>query len=151
MLKLYRLYACFLKGIDWVSPVMMLIIRLWIAHIFWNSGMVKISDWDSTIYLFQHEYAVPLLPPAIAAVFATIFELSCPVLLTIGLASRLATLPLLVMTAIINFTYQNLDEHYYWAILLGTILFYGPNRLSLDYLIRRQFRALAAKKGDHHV
>ncbi len=114
---------------------MMLIVRLWIARVFWLSGMVKIRDFNNTIYLFTHEYHVPLLPPYVAAVFGTTFELCCPILLVLGLATRLATLPLLVMTVIINFTYDNNIEHAYWAMLLGMILCYGPGNISLDYLI----------------
>ena len=131
------LYDHALDALNFIRPAFMIVIRLFIAHVFWQSGMVKISDWDATLYLFSDEYAVPLLPPAIAATVATIFELSCPVLLTLGLASRLATLPLLGMTAVINFTYQDNVEHYYWAMLLGTTLFYGPGVMSLDHLIRR--------------
>jgi hypothetical protein len=102
--------------------------------------MIKISDWSNTIYLFTNEHPVPGLPPQIAAIFGTTFELSCPILLTLGLATRLATLPLLVMTAVINFTYDNATEHYYWAMLLGILLVNGAGRLSLDFVI-------ACKKG----
>ena len=103
---------------------MMLVIRLWMARVFWVSGILKISDWGNTIYLFTNEFPVPHMPPLLAAIFGTTFELSCPVLLTVGLATRLATLPLLAMTAVINFTYDNNVDHYYWAMLLGMILFF---------------------------
>ena len=119
---------------------MMLVIRLWMAHVFWVSGILKISDWSNTIYLFTSEHPVPGMSPLVAAIFGTTFELTCPILLTLGLASRLATLPLLVMTAVINFTYDDALEHYYWAILLATILFNGPGKLSVDHWIKRQFR-----------
>lgn len=114
---------------------MLLVLRLWIAHIFWNAGMVKIEDFDNTIALFRDEYKTPFLPPQIAAIFATAFELSCPILLTLGLATRLATLPLLAMTAVIQFTYDQNPEHIYWAMLLGTILVSGAGKISLDYLL----------------
>jgi len=106
----------------------MLVIRLWIAHVFWASGILKIEDFSTAVLLFTDEHPVPHMPPVVAAVFSTSFELGCPVLLALGLGARLATLPLLVMTAIINFTYQNATEHYYWAMLLSMILFYGPGR-----------------------
>jgi putative oxidoreductase len=139
--KTIGLYKRFLHYINALSPAMMLIVRLWVAHIFFVSGMLKISDWSNTIYLFTNEFPVPGMPPLVAAIFGTTFELSCPVLLTLGLASRLATLPLLVMTAVINFTYDNNIEHYYWAMLLGMILTYGPGKLSLDYLIGKKWKA----------
>lgn len=128
-----RNYTKFLYFLNTLSPVMMLIVRLMIAHVFWVSGILKISDWNTTILLFTSEHPVPGLPPLVAAIFGTTFEISCPILLTLGLFSRLATIPLLVMTAVINFTYQDAVEHYYWAILLGTILFNGPGKLSLDH------------------
>lgn len=140
-----NLYKRFLYIINTLSPVMMVIIRLWMAHVFWVSGILKISDWNNTVYLFTHEFPVPGMPPLVAAFFGTLFELSCPVLLTLGLAARLATLPLIVMTAVINFTYAAELEHYYWAMLLGVILFNGPGKLSLDYVLSRKFNAGSAK------
>ncbi len=120
------------------SSAMILIVRLWIAHVFWASGIVKIQDFSTTVLLFTNEHPVPYMPPMVAAIFSTAFELSCPALLTLGLAARIATLPLLVMTAIINFTYDNATEHYYWAMLLGMILCYGPGKISLDYWISKK-------------
>ncbi|HEU5047910.1 MAG TPA: DoxX family protein [Rickettsiales bacterium] len=137
-------YMVFLHYVSCLSPAMMLVVRLWIAHVFFAAGLVKISDFSNTIYLFTNEYHVPLLPPVAAAVLATTFELSCPVLLTLGLMARLAALPLLVMTIIINFTYENLTEHYYWSILLGMIFFYGPGKLSLDYLAGKLYERKAS-------
>lgn len=131
-------YKVFLHYIVVLSPVMALIIRLWIARVFFLSGITKIADFNNAIYLFQNEYHVPFLPPVMAAVSGTAFELCCPVLLALGLASRLAAIPLIIMTMVINFTYDNNIEHYYWAMLLGMILFYGPGKLSLDYIISKK-------------
>lgn len=137
------LYHKFAGFCNLANPAFLLVLRLVIAQVFWNSGLVKIHDWEGTLFLFSDEYHVPLLPPMIAAVFATVFELGCSVLLAAGFLARAAALPLIVMTAVINFTYQELPEHYYWAILLGTVLFMGPGKLSLDYFLGRKF---AAKK-----
>jgi len=136
----FKLYSGFLFLLNGLSPVMLLIIRLWMAHVFWVSGLVKISDWSNTIYLFTNEFPVPGLPPLVAAIFGTTFELCCPVLLTLGLASRLACLPLLAMTAVINFTYDSNIEHAYWAMLLGVILFCGPGKLSVDHFLTKKRR-----------
>lgn len=131
--------ATFISGLNKLQPLMMLLCRLLIARVFFTSGMLKIADWDNTIDLFTNEYPVPLLPPQIAALMGTSFELICPVLLTIGLASRAATLPLLAMTAVINFTYQDAFEHYFWAAILGMILCYGPGSLSIDAWVKQRF------------
>jgi putative oxidoreductase len=120
-------------------PILILLMRIWVAKIFWLAGLLKISNWESTISLFEDEYKVPVMPPELAAYFATAFELICPILLVIGLASRIATLPLLAMIAVIQFTYSDMLEHYYCSFLLSLILFYGPGTLSLDHLIKRKW------------
>ena len=121
-------------------PILVLLMRFWMARIFWYSGLTKISDWPATIFLFKDEYKVPVIPPEIAAYFAASFELTCPILLTLGLATRLATLPMLAMTSIIQFTYLDLIDHRYWAMLLTTILFYGPGIFSLDNWIKKKLK-----------
>lgn len=128
-----------------VSPAFDLAVRLWIGLIFFRSGLEKIKDWDATVFLFAEEYKLPLLPPEVAAVLGTVNELGLPILLFIGLASRLATLPLLAMTCVIQFVlgasnpaYDSM-EHFYWLFLLGMILVRGPGLYSLDHLIARRF------------
>lgn len=123
---------------DFLSPLVYVAIRLWMASIFWKSGMLKIQDWDTTILLFTDEHPVPGIPPVIAAYSAVTFELLCPVLLTLGFATRLATLPMLAMTAVIQFTYLSHTDHLYWALLLSVLLFTGPGKLSIDHLIRKK-------------
>jgi putative oxidoreductase len=90
-----------------------------------------------TLAAFRLDYKVPLLSPELAAYTTTIIEIICPVLLAIGLASRLAAIPMLIITGVIQFTYMHFYEHVYWAILLGMIIARGPGVLSIDYLISR--------------
>lgn len=113
--------------------------RLAIAGVFWRSGQAKIASWEFTVQLFRDEYQVPLLSPTVAATLATTFELACPVLLALGLATRLGTLPLLGMTMVIQlFVYpQSWPEHLTWAALLLLILTRGPGPISLDHLVAR--------------
>ncbi|MEQ1790531.1 MAG: DoxX family protein [Rickettsiales bacterium] len=132
-------YSKFITILNQLNPLLLLGLRLWMAHAFWVSGMVKIDDFENTIALFRDEYKTPFLSPELAAIFATSFELSCPILLVIGFATRLATLPLLAMTAVIQLTYAQNIEHFYWALLLGTILVSGAGKISLDYLIARKY------------
>ncbi len=108
--------------------------RFSIAAVFWSSGQTKISSWQTTIALFRDEYKVPLLPPELAATLAATVELSCPVLLVLGLATRLATLPMLGMTFVIEvFVYpQDWVEHLTWAAFLLFILTRGPGPIALD-------------------
>ncbi len=124
---------------DFLSPLLDLGIRLWMANVFWKSGLSKIQSWPTTLSLFQHEYKVPFLNYKAAAWSTTITELSCPVLLTIGLATRLATIPMLFMTAVIQFTYLNHTDHIYWMFLLGSLLLRGPGKLSLDSFLFEKY------------
>ena len=127
-----------LQKLNLLQPILLLIARLLMARVFFISGLLKIHDWNNTIDLFTNEFPVPFLPPLVAAICGTCFELTCPVLLTLGLGTRFATLPLLAMTAVINFTYQDAFEHYYWATLLGIILTFGPGIYALDAIISRK-------------
>jgi putative oxidoreductase len=122
------------------EPVILLGLRLMMAKIFFQSGQVKLLDFTTTIDLFRDEYKTPLLPPELAATLATATELTMPVLLLLGLATRLAALPLLAMTLMIQFTYLDRDEHYLWMLTFTLLAVRGAGSLSLDHLITRRLR-----------
>lgn len=123
------------------SSLHQLLFRLAIASVFLPAGLLKLASWESTIALFQDEYKVPLLPPVIAATMATTFELGCSSLLIAGLATRLATLPLLGQIATIQlFVYpQAWHEHLVWASILLFVLTRGGGTISADHLLYRWF------------
>ncbi len=123
--------------------ILQLAFRIGIGGVFWHSGLTKIASWQTTVVLFRDEYRVPILPPEIAATLASAVELTTPVLLLVGLASRLATLPMLGMTFVIQaFVYpEDWNEHLIWAAMLTFILTRGPGVLSLDHLIARRYLA----------
>lgn len=131
-------FDAFLKIAQALNPLVWLAARLAIAKVFFMSGLTKLDDWGSTLMLFEYEYQVPLLPVSFAAYSATFFELLMPVLLVLGFATRLATLPLIAMTAVIQFTYMEHTDHLYWALLLGLLFVNGPGKLSVDYWLRRR-------------
>ncbi len=118
-----------------------LLFRLAIASVFLPAGLLKLASWESTIALFQDEYKVPVLAPAVAAVMATTFELACSSLLIVGLATRLATLPLLGQIVTIQlFIYpQAWHEHLVWASILLFLLTRGAGAFSMDHLLGRVF------------
>jgi putative oxidoreductase len=121
-----------------------LVARVAVANVFWTSGQTKVDGFlhisDNTFYLFAEEYKVPLLPPDVAAYMSTIAEHVFPVLLIVGLASRLSALALLGMTLVIQtFVYPSgWPEHILWATALLMIIARGPGFLSLDHLIWRK-------------
>lgn len=119
------------------ADALLLTMRLWVAQIFWQSGITKLEDWETTLFLFEEEYQVPFISAEFAAYSSTFFEIAAPILLVLGLGARFATLPLIVMTAVIQFTYQAHDQHFYWAFLLASVLMFGPGRASVDAFIKR--------------
>lgn len=114
-----------------------LLFRLAIAGVFLRAGIQKARGWESTLALFSDEYKLPGFPPEIAAVMATCFEIGCSTLLVLGLASRLATLPLLGMIMTIQlFVYPEAwPEHLVWGSILVFLLTRGPGACSLDRLL----------------
>jgi putative oxidoreductase len=134
------------------AHVLDLAIRLYVAQVFFRSGLLKIGNWDGTLYLFANEYKVPLLAPVAAAWLGTCAELFFPVLLALGLAARclaarFAALSLFVfnLVAVVSFWHvlgENqaaLNSHWYWGVLLAVTLLHGPGKLSLDHRIWMSF------------
>ena len=117
-----------------------LVTRLAVASVFWRSARTKVDGIleikANTVFLFQEEYKVPLLPPDLAAYFATYAEHIFSVLLVIGLASRLSALGLMIMTLVIQiFVYPSgWPEHILWFACLLLIVARGPGAISLDHL-----------------
>src|SRR5438128_10013307 len=103
-------------------PLIQLLFRLAIAAVFLKGGLTKTANWMLTVQLFADEYQVPVLSPEIAAMMSVTFEFGCSILLVLGLATRLATLPLLAMLAVLQtFVYPNVwSDHLTW----GSILIY---------------------------
>lgn len=130
--------------LNWLSPLGDLLLRLWVAHAFWVSGLTKIQTWDSTLYLFREEYSVPLLPSALAAYLGTGVELCFPVLLAFGLLGRFAAGVLFVFNLIAVISYPDLgaaglEQHKVWGLMLLASLLHGPGKLSVDHWLIRRF------------
>ena len=118
-----------------------LFFRAGMGLVFWRSAQSKLASWDTTIALFQEEYRVPLLPPEIAAYLATTVELTTPILLVLGLATRLGATAMLGMALVIQLLVypQNYPDHLLWSGPLLYLILRGPGVLSLDHLIRKRF------------
>lgn len=122
------------------QSLILLTARIAIANIFWRSGQTKINGFsirEETFFLFREEYKVPLLPPELAAYLATAAELTLPIFLVVGLATRLSALGLFAMTLVIQLFVipGGWPEHLLWFALLGLIVARGPGAISLDHLI----------------
>ena len=144
-------YANTARGLEWLAPVSLLLFRLWVAVDFWRAGVVKVSDMQSTISLFQYVYHVPLLPAVIAAYLGTTIELITPWFLGFGLLGRFTALFLFVYNIIAVISYPALwphglwhgfwgsdfTDHKVWGLMLLAIVFFGPGKLSLDHALQR--------------
>jgi len=126
-----------------------LLFRLAVAGVFLRAGLTKIASWEPTVALFRDEYRVPVLPPELAATMSATFELGCSVLILVGLATRIATLPLLGMLATIQlFVYpQAWSEHLVWGSLLLFLLTRGAGSISLDHAIASALRTRGRSVG----
>lgn len=134
-------------ALDTISPIADLVIRCYVAWDFFKSGLTKIQSWETTKMLFEYEYNVPLLSPSVAALLATVGELVLPVLLVVGLLTRLSGIGLFVLNAVAVYAYWSflgsadgtagLNQHIYWGLLLLVPIFHGPGKLSVDDWLKR--------------
>jgi putative oxidoreductase len=131
--------------------------RVYVAWQFLKSGWLKLSSWDTTLFLFTDEYHVPLLPPHVAAVAGTFGELFFPVLVALGLFGRLGALGLFAVNAMAVVSYADvllaegseaaLGQHVLWGYMLAVIAIMGPGRLALDELLGRPLPAAGRLAG----
>ena len=119
-----------------------LVARFGSGGVFFFSGRTKVDGVltvnDGAIFLFREEYKLPLLPPEFAAHAAACAEHLFPVLLAVGLLTRLSALSLLGMTAVIQvFVYPAAwPTHLSWAAPLLCLIARGGGGLSLDSALK---------------
>lgn len=119
-----------------VAPLLLLA-RLYIANIFFKSGLTKIRDWESTLMLFEYEYEVPLIPFELAAWAGTIGELVLPVLLVLGLFTRVSAIGLFFVNAVAVISLSEIspaamNEHILWGSVIFMLIILGAEKFSLD-------------------
>ena len=126
-----------------LQSLALLAARLYVAKIFFMSGLTKLRDWSSTLALFNDIYNVPLLPPTLAAYMGTAGELALPVLLVLGLAGRFAGAGLFVVNLMAALSLMADDltpaaeaQHTLWGVLALVIALWGSGRWSVDRFIR---------------
>src|SRR5215475_11634027 len=90
-----------------LESVFLLAVRLWVGWDFFKSGLLKIGNWQNTLFLFHQEYHTPLLPPDVAAVAGTAGELVFPALLFAGLAGRLSAVGLFAVNVMAVVSYAD--------------------------------------------
>lgn len=128
--------------LDALQPLAALLARLYVAQVFFLSGLTKLRDWGTTVALFTDEYKVPFLSPTLAAAMGTAGELVLPVLLVIGLAGRFSALGLCVVNAVAVISLSDiapaaLQQHVFWGTLLAALAIYGLGSWSADRFLKR--------------
>ncbi|WP_269632833.1 DoxX family protein [Pelomonas sp. BJYL3] len=130
----------------WGQSLALLAARVYVARVFFLSGLTKLRDWDTTLALFQDEYRVPLLPPEVAAYAGTAGEVLLPVLLLLGLGTRFAAAGLSVVNVMAVLSLAEiapaaLAGHQWWGSLLLGVLLWGAGRFSVDQALQPRLRA----------
>lgn len=118
------------------APLMDIVRRPAIAHVFFVSGLLKLSNWDSALYLAEHEYPVSWMNPVLAAYLGVTIEIAGSVLLSLGLLTRFAAFSLLALTVVIQYAYRAVNVQVFWIIMLGYWCVMGAGLKSVDYLLR---------------
>lgn len=128
------------KPLDALQSPLAMLGRLYVAQVFFVSGLTKLRDWETTLALFGDEYHVPLLSPEVAAFLGTAGELVLPVLLVMGLGGRVAALGLSVVNGVavlslLEIAPAAMQQHISWGIVLAALAVWGPGRWSVDRLL----------------
>ena len=132
-----HLWSLLTRALDTLQPLAALLARLYVAQVFFLSGLTKLRDWGTIVALSTDEYKVPLLSPQIAAAMGTAGELTLPMLLVIGLGGRFSALGLFVVNAVAVISLSEvapaaLQQHVFWGALLAGLAIYGLGPWSLD-------------------
>lgn len=135
------------KPADWAVGATLLAARLWLANQFFFVGIDRVKDWDSQAFIFTDINPIPGIPGDVSALAATAGEVTLPVLVALGLLTRIGAAGLFVMTAVIQFivaqTPQGMEnfignsEHYTWMAVAAVIAVLGSGRFGIDrYLVK---------------
>ncbi|MDA9231123.1 DoxX family protein [Rickettsiales bacterium] len=121
---------------SFLAPILLLCSRVWMANIFFDSGRNKLSNMEGTIFLFEYQYIIPIIPASISAYLITLCEIAFSVLLFCGLLTRLSAFILIIITIIIQSLIYNNIEHFYWIFMLSTLMIYGSGKISIDHMFK---------------
>jgi len=137
-------YDCIVERTQYYFiPAFLLFLRFWVAEVFFTSGLVKIQHWDSTLYLFELEYQVPILPWELAAYLGTAAELILPIFVLFGILTRPMALVLFIFNFIAVVSYpvlweQGFFDHQLWGLMILIVIIWGPGPLSVDKFLKKR-------------
>lgn len=140
--KVRNAWSPLTRLLDALQPLAALLARLYVAQVFFLSGLTKLRDWSTTVALFTDEYKVPFLSPTVSAIMGTAGELVLPVLLVLGLAGRFSALGLFVVNVVAVISLSEIapaamQQHILWGALLAGLAIYGLGPWALDRWLKR--------------
>jgi len=144
-----ELYQDVALKISLLESVALLAARFYVGWAFFASGLTKLRDWDSTLFLFEEEYQVPILPYELAAYLGTAAEIILPILLITGLTSRFSALGLFFVNIVAVISLEDIApvayaEHVLWGVLLAQVVIFSGGRIAIDQWIKN--RAIKVKR-----
>lgn len=135
------------RGLDGLQSPALLVARLYVSYVFFNSGLQSLRNWAGTVWLYENEFHVALLPPHVAAVVGTAGELLLPPLVALGLFGRFGALGLFMVNAVALLSYMYALQppaimfHFIWGILILVAALWGPGKWSVDHWMQRRRHA----------
>jgi putative oxidoreductase len=125
-----------------LQDVVLLIARSWVAWVFFKAGVLKFQSWDVAVMLFEYEYSVPVFDPFMAALIATMIELTFPLLLAFGFGARWAAMMLFGFNIVAAISYPDLSvagskDHWMWGVLILSVMVFGAGRISIDHWVTK--------------
>jgi putative oxidoreductase len=142
--RLGQVYFAFINKFNLLQPLALLATRFYVGWVFFASGLTKLRDWESTLFLFEEEYAVPFINFELAAWLGTAGELILPVLLIIGLGGRFSAVGLSIVNIVAVVSLEAiapaaLTLHVLWGVLLAQIVLWGAGAISIDRFLKSKF------------
>lgn len=125
------------------TPLVLLFTRLWVASIFLKSGYLKVTTWDSTLYLFEEEYQVPIIPWELAAYLGTAAEIILPIFMILGLLTRPMALALFAVNVVAVISYPviwdgGFFDHQLWGLMILMNIVWGAGTISVDHILKKR-------------
>jgi putative oxidoreductase len=141
MKMIINLYNSIFGKTEYLAIPALLGARVYVAWVFFLSGLTKLNDWEGTLELFEYEYAVPILDSVSAAYLATAAELVLPLMLVIGLFSRKVAIGLFIVNYVATISLEDIpaaayNMHLVWGLMLLSVVIWGAGKISADQVLK---------------
>ena len=136
-----NLYNSIFGKTEYLAIPALLGARVYVAWVFFLSGLTKLNAWEGTLELFEYEYAVPILDSVSAAYLATAAELVLPLMLAIGLFSRKVAIGLFIVNYVATISLEDIpaaayNMHLVWGLMLLSVVIWGAGKISADQVLK---------------